>query len=414
MMRCLYHILALLLVQYRPIVSLSTGRQRRPRRAATHNYKTTAAAAGGDASHSWNFSSNQKRFGGSRRAFGLGRARGGTILFSENSEEDEPRSNCFAEDARTDTARRRCILSAAAVPLAYCRGEVAGASEPLTSADADNVQARIERSLRPKPSKIIRPRLNLDFAVTLMRSSYNAVDSLDIVSMQQFQRDFFLIRQAEYKPYSEALGAGAMIQGDLTDPNYFDFISFAQYNTILRELVDPPLIFTEQIPVEVGDDEPQRFDSIVVKRDPSLTSADLIRRHSDLVGTAIIDKLIEKFGKTASAIPYIETERPSGEKLLQMMKQLVNLFLVQGFAFDGSAAMATSSAGDASGAQVTITFNSPAILWSGQSLQAKKAKIVNDFALKASRALMRRVGYEVVGETVKYAQNNELTTFTLR
>jgi len=338
------------------------------------------------------------------------------MLFSENSEEDEP--HCFAEDARTDTARRRCILSAALMPLAYCGGEVAGASEPLTSADADNFQARIERSLRPKPSKIIRPRLTLDFAVTLMRSSYNAVDSLDIVSMQQFQRDFFLIRQAEYKPYSEYLGAGAMMQGDLTDPNYFDFISFAQYNTIVRELVDPPLIFTEQIPVEVGDDEPQKFDAVVVKRDPSLTSGDLIRRHSDLVGTAIVEKLIEKFGKTASAIPYVDIERPSGEKVLQMLKQLVNLFLVQGFAFDGSAAMAiaatSASASDASGAQFTIAFNSPATLWSGQSLQAKKAKIVNDFVLKASRALMRRVGYDVVGESVKYGNNKETTTFALK
>ena len=34
---------------------------------------------------------------------------------------------------------------------------------------------------------------------------------------EQFQRDFFLIRQAEYKPYADALGAGAMVQGDLAD-----------------------------------------------------------------------------------------------------------------------------------------------------------------------------------------------------
>ena len=171
----LHHILVLLLVQCRPGVSLSTGRRRRPTWAARHlTHETTAATAGGDESLPWNLSNYQQRLGG------FGRAGGGSILFSQNSEEDEP-PHCSVEDARTDTVRRRCILSAALMPLAYCGGGVAGASEPLTSADADNVQARIERSLRPKPSKIIRPRLNLDFAVTLMRSSYNAVDLLDIV-----------------------------------------------------------------------------------------------------------------------------------------------------------------------------------------------------------------------------------------
>jgi len=90
--------------------------------------------------------------------------------------------------------------------------EVANAAPPLSADQADNFSARVERARRPKPAKVLRPRLNLDFAVLLMRSSYSAVDDIDIVSMTQFQQDFFLIRQAEYKPYADSLGVGAMTQ----------------------------------------------------------------------------------------------------------------------------------------------------------------------------------------------------------
>jgi hypothetical protein len=86
------------------------------------------------------------------------------------------------------------------------RAKDANAAPPLTADVADNFSARAERALRPKPPKVLRTRMNLDFAVLLMRSSYNAVDAIDIVPMDQFQRDFFLIRQAEYQYYANASG----------------------------------------------------------------------------------------------------------------------------------------------------------------------------------------------------------------
>ena len=186
-------------------------------------------------------------------------------------------------------------LSLSGVMIFSSYPNVAAAAPPLTAETADNVSARAERAFRPKPARVLRPRMNLDFAVLLMRSSYNAVDDLDIVAMDQFQRDFFLIRQAEYKTYADSLGAGAMQQGDLADPNYFDFISFAQYATILREIVNPPSVFEEQQPVDVGEGEPQQFNSVVVKRNPSVLNNDLPRKFDEIVGNAILDKLIEKF-----------------------------------------------------------------------------------------------------------------------
>ena len=201
----------------------------------------------------------------------------------------------------------------------------------------------------------------------------------------------------------------------MADPNYFDFISFAQYSTISREIIDPPALFEEQQPEEVGENEPQKFNTVVVKRDTTIPNSELPQRHTEIVGNAIYDKLVEKFGDTASAIPKIPT-RVVGDKVdesavLAAIKQMVNLFLVQGFAWDGNATMKTSEGGGAT--QFTITFTSPATLWSGQSLKSKNAILLNDFALKTVKAVLNRAGYKVENATVKFANNQEVTTFTV-
>ncbi|KAL7502534.1 hypothetical protein ACHAXN_000469 [Cyclotella atomus] len=331
-----------------------------------------------------------------------------------------------------------CIVPASAL----FQSSVASAAPPLTPEETDNFSARAERALRPKPPKVLRTRMNLDFAVLLMRSSYNAVDELDIVPMQQFQKDFFLIRQAEYQFYANALGPGAMQQGDLADPNYFDFISFAQYSTICREVNDPAVVFEEQQPVEVGEGQPQQFNTVVIKRDSSLKTNDLAQKHTEIVGNAILDKLIEKFGSTPSAIPKIEAySRPDASTLLASIKQMVNLFIISGFSFDGSASIAKlgRDANDAAGCEFTIVATSPATLWSGQSLKvrrttflaiiilffsdmivlfylflkAKNAILTNDFLLKTVKALLSRAGYNVAKSSVNYSNNQEITSFTI-
>ena len=310
-------------------------------------------------------------------------------------------------------SRRRLMISTiSSISASAGLSQSALAAPPLTAEEADNFQARFERGLRSKPARVLRQRMNIDFAVLLMRSSYNAVDELDIVAMDQFQKDFFLIRQAEYQYYSDSLGVGAMSQGDLADPNYFDFISFAQYATISREIVNPPAVFEEQQPVEVGEGQPQRFDAVVVRRDPAIKNSDLPRIHTEIVGNAILDKLIEKFGETASAIPTIEPgSRPDAVTFLAAIKQMVNLFTLSGFAWEGGASMVQGSS--IKDTQFSIIFTSPATLWSGQSLVAKKAVVTNDFALKTVKAMATRAGYKVVKESVNYKGNQEITTFSV-
>ena len=147
---------------------------------------------------------------------------------------------------------------------------------------------------------------------------------------------------------------------------------------------------------------------MVVWRDLSLTNRDLPRRHTKLVGNAILNKLVDEFGDTASAIPMPKAgSRPDLSAMLAAFRQMTNLFVVQGFAFGGDT---SATIGKDGAMQFTITFTSPATLWSGQSLQKKKAVLTNDFALKTVRALASRAGYKVSNVLMKYTNNQEITT----
>ena len=57
------------------------------------------------------------------------------------------------------------------------------AAAPVTPKETDSLGVLVKRALRPKPLKILRQKLSQDFAVLLMRSSYNALDELDCVAM---------------------------------------------------------------------------------------------------------------------------------------------------------------------------------------------------------------------------------------
>lgn len=193
------------------------------------------------------------------------------------------------------------------------------AAEPVTAKDTDSLLVVAKRKFRPKPPKLLRRRLSQDFAVLLMRSSYNALDELDCVAMDQFQRDFFLIRSSEYETYTNALGNGLVQQGDLTDPYYFDFISFVQYKTINRELTEnPPYVFEEQQLITEGAAEDEagraRFVPVVVKRDPGLTNAMLVPTHASKVGAKILDRFEEMFGQSDARIPNVDKNSNSGKK----------------------------------------------------------------------------------------------------
>lgn len=301
------------------------------------------------------------------------------------------RSTLFAHQPKRDNSssrhehllhfgRRQAILTGIAktTGLVVLPIDHAVAAPPLSAGEADNVGARLSRALRPKPPKILRPKLDLDFAVLLMRSSYNVLDELDVVAMDQFQRDFFLIRQAEYQPYINLLGAGFVKQGDLTDPYYFDFICFAQYKAINREItMDPAFVFEEKQPVQVPEGEPQEFVSKVIRRDPSLTNDMLPTEHSNRVGKRILERFDTLFGGTKSGLPASTNGRASTIELQAALEQLVKLFLLNGFAWDGNSSLVSQ---DSNGKlQFCLSVTSPATIWGGQSLQGERCPLQNDY-----------------------------------
>ena len=203
-----------------------------------------------------------------------------------------------------------------------------------------------------------------------------------------------------------------MQQGILVDPYYFDFISFAQYATISREIsLDPPFVFEEQKPLEVGEGQPQKFVSTVIKRDPRLKNDMLASEHDNIVGNAILDRLDETFGGTDSAIPEIDSGNKSAETVLASISQIAKLFLVNGFAWDGSVSISKQSPDTT---QFCIEMESPANLWSGKSLQSRRAVQRNDFVLKTVKAFLRRSGYAVESSSVKYEGNKETSYVTVR
>jgi hypothetical protein len=97
---------------------------------------------------------------------------------------------------------------------------------------------------------------------------------------------------------------GKLRDGYLTDPYYFDFISFAQYATINREITqDPPFVFEELQPQEDGETGMQKYVATLIRRDPALTNDKLVSQHKFLVGSSILDRLEIPVGGTPTSTP---------------------------------------------------------------------------------------------------------------
>jgi hypothetical protein len=91
------------------------------------------------------------------------------------------------------------------------------------------------------------------------------------------------------------------------------------------------------------------------------------------------------------------------------LKQLLSIFLVNGYAYSGSVAMASKKAGLTSGTTFLISLVAPATLWGGKVLQADGEKLSNDFFMKAATELISRSGYRSSHSIVFDRSNEELS-----
>lgn len=309
-----------------------------------------------------------------------------------------------------DTLSRRCfvVASSSAGIGAWIAPATTNAVPPITNADTDSLFAQTTRRLRPKPPKLLRDRLDLDFAVLLMRNSYNACDQIDVIAMNQFQRDFFLIRSAEYETYVSDLGANVK-QGDLRDPNYFDFISYAQYHTINRAVADPaPLVFEEDQPTKAAlesDGDVQRFETVLVRR--NIANDELAPTFDRTVGQNILVWLMERYGDSVALPRKLTRQTMAGS-----FEQLVKLFIISGYAWSG---YVTEESLSSETAQRTYCFSleSPVNAWSAKALAFERAKIDNNFLGKVALEWLRASDVPVLAYKVRLDGNIEKTYITV-
>eukprot|EP00611_Tribonema_gayanum_P004718 TRINITY_DN1391_c0_g1_i2.p1 TRINITY_DN1391_c0_g1~~TRINITY_DN1391_c0_g1_i2.p1 ORF type:complete len:269 (-),score=50.91 TRINITY_DN1391_c0_g1_i2:440-1246(-) len=209
-----------------------------------------------------------------------------------------------------------------------------------------------------------------------MRSSYAVADELDYTPMDGFQREFFLFRQGEWQDFQKQ--HPGILQGDLTDPNYFDFISFAQYATIAAGMRSAQLLFTEKVG---ADGETQ-----TVQRAPELADDALLPgEHARRVGDRIFTYIMETFASVPEALPQVAVKPPLSV-IARGVERVMDKFRLNFFCVDAKVAASTGKDGSA---VLTVTARAPATLWSQQVLAQRRDAPTNDFEAKAVAAYLR-------------------------
>lgn len=94
----------------------------------------------------------------------------------------------------------------------------------------------------------------------------------------------------------------------------------------------------------------------------------------------------------------------------------IKLFLINGYAFDGTAEIQNASGilGSAEGSTFRLTVMSPVNLWGGKALSFQRSPLKNDYLLKTAIALAEDLGYRVISSAATYEGNNEVNLLTLQ
>lgn len=272
----------------------------------------------------------------------------------------------------------------------------------------------IEKARRPPHIGIPRARMNVPFAVQLMRTSYEAADELDFVPMDEFQKTFFKFRQSEWEDYMDY--HPRVMQGDLAETLYFDFISFAQYAVIAEKIKKGRMKFVEKVDAEGRTEVVSRM--LIYE-----SNAKLPYFHSELVGNKLLDFLQEKYPTVAPSKDALERLKNDKTKPLsafvEQAQLVMDLFVINNYAVTGSIRALPMVADkkdnkdnkDNMADQVLgleVVLKAPAILWSFQMLWSRKDEPVNDFEVKVLQALARRMDPAWRVETVSSQVSDQI------
>lgn len=288
------------------------------------------------------------------------------------------------------TLPRSQILRLIAISLSFTHGRSAQA---------------LQLYLPPPPAPVPFPRKSLDqvFAVLLLRSGYEAVDQLNFIPMDEFQKLFWKLRQSYYEGYKLQYDPIPIVQGDLTDAKYFDFIAFAQTATVAQETPKGKQIFKEYC-----EDCPDG--TKIVRRAPELADNNTLNeKWLELTGDNIYQGIFHGFRGVDFGGPSPCAANASFELLLSNIEIILALFKQRGFALN-------IKLEDVDPAAMTFTIKTegPAHLWALQSLSSRGLNaILPDYVALCISAFLkesnRRGEYTLEWTTTSVTEHWKLT-----
>eukprot|EP00775_Hariotina_reticulata_P013762 gene13762-13881_t len=214
--------------------------------------------------------------------------------------------------------------------------------------------------------------------------------------MEAFEAKFWKLRQSELEGYNLLYAPLKMRQGDLTDPLYFDFISFSQYATISREMATSPQhVFNEYVemcPPEIPEDEPCPGGTQLVQRPPEYDDdAQLPTYFFHKAGDLIYQGLRYGFrGKQFGGVPPAAAEAGI-QHLAAGVQQLLGVMVDNGFALKAQVTdVQQSSSG--SGGRFRVSVQGPCNLFSLHALGTRRALVMNTYDVFVIDAYLRASG----------------------
>ena len=237
--------------------------------------------------------------------------------------------------------------------------------------------------LPPDPVRFPRAPIDIKLAVLLLRSTYETVDALDMMAMDTFQINFWKSRQSEWEPYTQQYSPLKIEQGKLTDPLYFDFISYTQFKVVAKEIPKSQSVFEERSGAEGT--------TKVIRRDANLSDNKLLPAVlAQRLGDTVYARMRYGFEGTDFDVP----EPAFGgdvDEAAAGMRKLVNAFVRKGYALKSSVEVVKNGVGDAQRV-VTIKLDGPATLWSAQALASRGVNPGNEYLGYALTGYLRLSG----------------------
>ena len=225
-----------------------------------------------------------------------------------------------------------------------------------------------------------RRRLDTKLAVLLLRSAYEVADELDFVAMDKFQSTQWKRRAAEQELYLKTLLPLRPVQGDLSDPLYYDFMVFVS-SVVTGELMQRgEQVFTEL----TGADGESR----TVRRASEYSdNKTLPEAYARLVGDLIFTRLRDGFEDQAFNGP-MECPRGEWACIVAGVQSMLDCFQTGGFALSLRITDADETA-----RKLRIHVEGSATLYALAEVASRKASPPPAFVEYALLAFLRASGW---------------------